>query len=106
MGGNGKFQPPERIADMKINISGQQYSLMKGGNVLEQATLTADTSKQPMALELAFTQGESRGQTLVCICEVKGDTLRIAWSEPGKARPTEFVNRAGLRQDLWELRRE
>jgi hypothetical protein len=55
---------------------------------------------------VTFTQGESKGQTLLCICDVTGDTLRIAWSEPGKARPTEFANRAGLRQDLWELRRE
>jgi hypothetical protein len=34
---------------------------------------------------------------------VDGDTC---WVRRGKARPTEFVNRAGLRQDLWELRRE
>lgn len=32
--------------------------------------------------------------------------VRIALAEPGKARPTEIVNRAGLRQDIWELRRE
>jgi len=103
---SGKIRPPEQIADMKISISGQQYTLTKGGKALERATLTDDPSKQPKALDLTFTQGDAKGQTLTCIYEVTGDTLRIAWSEPGKPRPTEFANRAGLRQDLWELQRE
>jgi uncharacterized protein (TIGR03067 family) len=106
MGGNGKTRPPERLADMKVSIAGQQYTLTKGGKILEQATMTADPSKQPKAIDLTVTQGEAKGQTLLCIYEVTGDRLRIAWSEPGKARPAEFANRAGLRQDLWELRRE
>jgi uncharacterized protein (TIGR03067 family) len=71
-----------------------------------RATLTADPSKQPGTLDLTFTQGEAKGQTATCIYEVTGDTLRMAWSRPGKPPPTEFANRAGLRQDLWELRRE
>jgi uncharacterized protein (TIGR03067 family) len=105
MGGSGKTRPPELIADIKVSIVGQQYTMTKGGKVLEQATMTADPWKQPKALDLTFTLGESKGQTFLCIYEVTGDTLRIAWS-PGTARPSEFANRAGLRQDLWELRRE
>jgi uncharacterized protein (TIGR03067 family) len=103
---SGKIRPPEQIADMKITISGQQYTLTKGGKALERATLTDDPSKQPKALDLTFTHGDAKGHTLTCIYEVTGDTLRIAWSELGKPRPTEFANREGLRQDLWELRRE
>jgi uncharacterized protein (TIGR03067 family) len=106
MGGSGKTVPPERVADLKVSISGQQWTMTKGGKVIEHATMTADPSKQPKAIDLAFTQGESAGQTVPCIYEVTGDMLRIAWSEPGKARPTDFANRAGLRQDVWELRRE
>jgi uncharacterized protein (TIGR03067 family) len=90
---------------MKVTIVGQQYTLTKGGTVLEQATLTADLWKQPKTLDVTFTQGEAKGQTFLCIYEVTGDTLRIAWSA-GTARPSEFVNRAGLRQELWELRRD
>jgi uncharacterized protein (TIGR03067 family) len=105
MGGSGKTRPPEFITDMKVTIVGQRWTLTKGGTILEQATVTADPSKQPKPLDVTFTQGESKGQTSVCIYEVTGDTLRIAWSI-GTARPSEFANRAGLRQDLWELRRE
>jgi uncharacterized protein (TIGR03067 family) len=78
MGGSGKTRPPEFIADMKVSIVGQQWTLTKGGKVLEQATLTADPSKQPKALDVTFTQSESKGQTVLCIYHVTGDTLRIA----------------------------
>ena len=66
----------------------------------------ADRGRLPGFPSFAFTQGEAKGQTLLGIYEATEDTLRIAWSEPGKVRPTEIANRAGLRQDVWELRRE
>jgi uncharacterized protein (TIGR03067 family) len=106
IGGNGQTMPAERTGDMKVDISGRQYTTLKGGQVIEQAAMTTDPSEQPKTIDLAFTQGEAKGQTLLGIYEVTGDTLRIALSEPGKARPTEITNRAGLRQDVWELRRE
>jgi uncharacterized protein (TIGR03067 family) len=106
IGGNGKTMPPERIGDMKVTISGQQYTTTKSGKLIEQATMTTDPSKQPKTIDLAIMQGEAKGQTLLGIYEITDDTLRIAVSEPGKARPTEIANRAGLRQDVWELRRE
>ena len=104
IGGNGTTKPPERIADMKVTISGQQFTTTKGGKIVEQATLVADLSKK--TIDLTITEGEGKGQTILGVYELAGDTLRIATSEPGAVRPTEIVNRAGLRQDFWELRRE
>ena len=106
VGGNGKTTPADRLADMRVTFAGQQYSSTKAGKVIEQATLTADPSKQPKTIDLAITQGEFKGQTLLGIYEFAGDVLRVAFAEPGQARPAEIVNRAGLRQDIWELRRE
>jgi uncharacterized protein (TIGR03067 family) len=106
IGGNGKAMPPEGIGDMKVTISGQQYTASKSGRIIEQATMTTDPSRQPKTIDLTFTQGEAKGQTLLGIYEVTGDTWRLALSEPGKVRPTEIANRAGLRQDVWELRRD
>jgi uncharacterized protein (TIGR03067 family) len=106
MGGNGKTTPPQQIGDMKIVIANQQYTTTKAGSVIEQATITIDPSKQPKTIDLAFSLGEVKGQTVLGIYEITGDSLRFAFAEPGKARPTEIANRAGLRQDVWELRRE
>jgi uncharacterized protein (TIGR03067 family) len=102
--GNGKTTPPERIADMKVTISGQQFTTTKGGKIVEQASLVTDSSKK--SIDLTITEGEGKGQKLLGVYEISGDTLRIAMSEPGAVRPTEIVNREGLRQDIWELRRE
>jgi uncharacterized protein (TIGR03067 family) len=106
MGGNGNTMSPERIGDVKVTISGQQFTTTKSGKVVEEATMTTDPSKQPKTIDLAFTQGEAKGQTLLGIYEITGDTLRIGLSGPGKDRPTEIANRVGLPQDVWELRRE
>jgi uncharacterized protein (TIGR03067 family) len=106
IGGNGKTLPSEKIGDMKVHIAGQQYSTSKGGKEMEQATMTSDPSKQPKTIDLAFTKGELKGQTILGIYEVTGNTLRLAFAEPGKPHPTEIANRDGLRQDVWELRRE
>jgi len=106
IGGNGKTMPAERVGDMKVSISARQYTTTKSGKVIEQATITTDPSKQPKTIDLAITQGEAKGQTLLGIYEITGDKLQIALSEPGAARATEIANRVGLRQDVWELRRE
>jgi hypothetical protein len=42
MGGNGKSTPPEEIADMEVIISGNQYTMKKGGQIVEQATIVQD----------------------------------------------------------------
>jgi uncharacterized protein (TIGR03067 family) len=104
-GFEGKTRPADRIGDLRVTFSGRQYTTMKGGQVVERATLAADPSRQPKTIDLAFTEGPSKGQTLLGIYELSGDALRIAWSER-KERPTDFTNRAGLRQEVWELRRE
>jgi uncharacterized protein (TIGR03067 family) len=103
---DGKPRPADRFRDIRVTISGRQYATTKGGQVVERATMTADPSKQPKTIDLAFAEGESKGQTLLGIYELSGDTLRIVMTEPGKARPADFINRAGLRQEIWELRRE
>ena len=63
IGGNGKTMPPEQTGDMKVTITGQQYTTTKGGKVIEQATITTDPSKQPKTIDLTVTQGEAKGKT-------------------------------------------
>ena len=40
---------------------------------------------------MTFTQGEAKGQTFLRIDEVTEESLRIDWSESGKARPTDIA---------------
>jgi uncharacterized protein (TIGR03067 family) len=100
---DGQTKPPEQIGDMRVIISGEQYTVAKGGQVVGRANMTADPTKQPKTIDLVVTEGEKKGQVFPGIYELSGDTLRIAWSQP---RPTEISDRAGSQQEAWELRRE
>ena len=57
-------------------------------------TFTVDPGKKPARLDLKSTAGRCKGETLKCIYEQSGDTLRLCRPEPGKARPKTLGSKA------------
>ncbi len=58
-------------------------------------TYTIDATKTPMTIDMKAKGGTSDGKTLLGIAKVDGDTLTVAYGEPGKERPTRFESVAG-----------
>jgi len=62
---------------------------------LTVGTYTLDTTKTPIAIDMKPKGGNFDGKTLLGIVKVDGDTMTIAFAEPGKDRPTKFESKEG-----------
>jgi uncharacterized protein (TIGR03067 family) len=58
-------------------------------------TFGVDASKTPATIDMKPGSGRYQGKTLPGIYKLDGDTLTIAFAEPGKDRPTAFESKPG-----------
>jgi uncharacterized protein (TIGR03067 family) len=58
-------------------------------------TYTVDATKTPITIDMKPKGGTYDGKTLLGIAQLEGDTLTVAFAEPGKERPTAFESKAG-----------
>ena len=54
-----------------------------------------DATKSPVTIDMMPKGGTYDGKTLLGIVKVDGDTMTIAFAEPGKDRPTKFESGEG-----------
>jgi len=104
---DGMKSPPQRFQDVTVTYEADgKFTVQKGGQTIAQGTSTLDTSKQPKAIDIRYTEGEQKGKTLQAIYEVKGDTRRTCVAPPGRGRPKAFAAPPGSGYSVIVYQRE
>lgn len=90
-----KAQSKEELANQTITFSGDKWTIRKDGKVISGGTHKFDSSKTPGQVDAAVTEGDDKGNTMLGIYELKGDTFRVCFDPKGKKRPTDFASKEG-----------
>jgi uncharacterized protein (TIGR03067 family) len=96
----GKKATREEVAKLKGDMVVKDNTVTQWADdagktmVVSVATWKLDPKANPKALDLTYTEGELKGETVLAIYEVKGDTLRVCYAMMNEKRPTEFAGNA------------
>jgi uncharacterized protein (TIGR03067 family) len=88
-----------------INEVDGKWVIEVEGKVVERGTSVIDPTKKPKTVDLATTEGENSGKTVLGIYEFGDDTRKVCLAQSGKERPTEFSAPAGSGHILAVLKR-
>jgi uncharacterized protein (TIGR03067 family) len=104
---DGKKLSEEEIKDVIMTNDGAgRGSVRRGDKLLGEATVKLDPTTKPRTIDITFTNVERKGETLLGIYEIEGDTFRVCCARPADGRPAEFSARAGSRRILIVYQRE
>jgi uncharacterized protein (TIGR03067 family) len=91
----GKEAPAAEFKGISVTFEGDKYSVKKGDELIQAATLKLDPSKSPKTLDVTVAEGPNKGAVMPGIYEISGDTLKVCFDPEGKKRPTQFKGACG-----------
>ena len=104
---DGKKFSEEEIKDIIGTGDGLgKFSVRRGDKVIGEATVKLDPTKKPKRIDVSFTEGQHKGQTLLGIYEIDSDAFRVCVARAGDERPTDFSTKAGSGRTLIVYKRE
>ena len=86
--------PVESLKNWKLTLKTDQYQF-ENGKEADQGTWSLDNSKTPQAMDIIGTEGPNKGKTILAICQVSKEGMKICYDLGGKSRPTEFLTKPG-----------
>src|SRR5262245_54682530 len=86
----GTSVPPAELKGITVIFEGDKYTVKHGDAVIQAATVKLDPSKSPKTFDVTVAEGPYKGNAILGIYEISGDTLKECFDPEGKKRPTEF----------------
>lgn len=87
---SGEKTPADDLKERIVFIGADAFLIKDGKKVLQLAKLKLDPSRALKTVNAVILQGANKGEVMLGIYELKGDTLRFCFDMEGQNRPTEF----------------
>jgi uncharacterized protein (TIGR03067 family) len=101
----GKRIPLEALKGHVLVLKGDRFEMSSPEGVAK-GTFTFNLQTKPKQLDVTFTDGPQKGQSIKAIYKLEGDTYTLCLDTIGKERPAEFASKPGTGLVLEVLRRE
>jgi uncharacterized protein (TIGR03067 family) len=103
---DGKESSRDDLKTMTLSISAEGKVIgVRGDRIFLAANTKLDPSKNPMTIDLTYTERENAGQTALGICKIEDALLTICHGKPGQPRPADFVSKPDTGDTLTTYRR-
>jgi uncharacterized protein (TIGR03067 family) len=89
----GDVVPPEHFKGSSVVYEDDLATLYRDGEFFRRGIITLDPSKTPKRINTWDLAGPYADDSVPGIYEIDGDTLKICFSRPKIARPTEFTTK-------------
>jgi uncharacterized protein (TIGR03067 family) len=87
---DGKAKSKAELDKTIITFTGDKWEVKDAGKIVQGGTHKFDPSKKPAQVDAMVTEGDGKGNTMLGIYELTGDTLKVCFDPNGKERPTSL----------------
>lgn len=104
---DGKNASDEDMQRIKLMVdSNGKATVIRDGKAFIASTTRIDPTKNPVTIDMTYTEGDQKSQTALGIYKIEDGVLTICRSAPDQARPIEFASKPGSGHTLMTYKRE
>jgi uncharacterized protein (TIGR03067 family) len=103
---NGHKLDEDRAKEYRRTVKDNRFEVKLGDKTVIEGTFALDPAKKPKTIDITLENGEQKGEKMLGIYELDGDTYKVCIGAPGIDRPTEFVSKPDSNHGLTIWKRQ